>query len=194
MLRKSYDWVMQWADSPYGTWALFWLALAESSFFPIPPDVLLMALSLAKPSKAFIYAGVSSLGSLIGGVIGYFLGFGLMEAVGNPILHFYGAMDKFDTIRELYNNYDAWAVAIAGFTPIPYKVFTIAAGACEINLTVFIVASLISRSARFFIVAGLIYKFGKPVKGFIDKYFNLLTIIFVILLAAGFALVKIFFK
>lgn len=185
---------MQWADSPYGTWALFWLALAESSFFPIPPDVLLMALSLAKPSKAFIYAGVSSLGSLIGGVIGYFLGFGLMEAVGNPILHFYGAMDKFDTIRELYNNYDAWAVAIAGFTPIPYKVFTIAAGACEINLAVFIVASLLSRSARFFIVAGLIYKFGKPVKGFIDKYFNLLTIIFVILLAAGFALVKIFFK
>ena len=194
MLRKSYDWVMQWAESPYGTWALFWLALAESSFFPIPPDVLLMALSLSKPSKAFLYAGVSSLGSVIGGVIGYFLGFGFMEAVGNPILHFYGAMEKFDTIRELYNNYDAWAVAIAGFTPIPYKVFTIAAGACEINLAVFIVASLLSRSARFFIVAGLIYRFGKPVKGFIDKYFNLLTIVFVVLLVAGFALVKLFFK
>jgi membrane protein YqaA with SNARE-associated domain len=194
MLRKTYNWVMQWADSPYGTWALFWLALAESSFFPIPPDVLLMALSLSRPAKAFLYAAVSTAGSVLGGILGYFLGLGFMEVVGSPILEFYGAMDKFELIRNLYNEYDAWAVAIAGFTPIPYKVFTIAAGACEINIVIFILASALSRAARFYIVAGLIYKFGAPVKGFIDKYFNLLTILFVLLLLGGFLVVKLLFK
>lgn len=192
MLRRTYDWVMEWAHSPYGAWALFWLALAESSFFPVPPDVLLMALSLSKPAKAFIFAGVCSIGSVIGGLLGYFLGFGLMEAVGKPILEFYGALDKFEVISGLYNKYDAWAVAIAGFTPIPYKVFTIAAGACEINIAVFVLASIVSRSARFFIVGGLIYKFGEPVRGVIERYFNLLTIVFVLVLIAGFAVVKLF--
>ncbi|MDH3974355.1 MAG: VTT domain-containing protein [Deltaproteobacteria bacterium] len=190
MIRKTYDWVMQWAHSPYGTWALFWLALAESSFFPVPPDVLLMALSLSVPAKAFIYAAISSVGSVLGGVVGYFLGLGLMEAVGKPILEWYGVMEKFDIISAYYQEYDAWAVAVAGFTPIPYKVFTIAAGACEINLIVFILASLVSRSARFFIVGGLIYKFGEPVKGFIDKYFNILTLVFTVLLIGGFVLLK----
>lgn len=185
---------MQWAHSPYGAWALFLLALAESSFFPVPPDVLLMALSLSVPAKAFIYAAISSVGSVLGGVVGYFLGLGLMEAVGKPILEWYGVMGKFDIISGYYQKYDAWAVAVAGFTPIPYKVFTIAAGACEINLLVFIVASLVSRSARFFIVGGLIYKFGDPVKVFIDKYFNLLTIVFTILLIGGFVLVKLVLK
>ncbi len=192
MLRRTYDWVMQWAHSPYGTWALFWLALAESSFFPVPPDVLLTALSLSRPAKAFLYAGVCSVGSVIGGVIGYFLGFGLMEAVGRPILEMYGAMEKFNVIKGLYNRYDAWAVGVAGFTPIPYKIFTIAAGACEINIGIFILASLAGRSARFFMLGGLIYRFGEPVKDFIDRYFNLLTIIFIALLVAGFILVRIF--
>lgn len=191
MLRRTYDWVMQWAHSPYGAWALFWLAFAESSFFPVPPDVLLMALSLSVPSKAFMYAAVSSAGSVLGGLAGYFLGYGFMEAVGRPILEWYGVMDKFEVIRNFYNEYDAWAVGIAGFTPIPYKVFTIAAGACEINLAIFFAASLVSRSARFFLVSGLIYKFGEPVKGFIDKYFNILTIAFVVILIGGFALIKI---
>ncbi len=191
MIRKSYDWVMEWAHSPYGTWALFLIALAESSFFPVPPDVLLMALSISIPAKAFFYAAISSVGSVLGGVIGYFLGLAFMEAIGMPILNFYGATDKFDTIQTLYNEYDALAVMIAGFTPIPFKVFTIAAGACKINLFTFVVASLVSRSARFFIVGGLIYKFGEPVKGFIDKYFNVLTILFAVLLIAGFAVIRL---
>jgi membrane protein YqaA with SNARE-associated domain len=190
VLRKTYDWVMQWSSSPYAGWALFWLALVESSFFPVPPDVLLMAMSLSVPAKAFVYAAISSAGSVVGGMLGYFLGFGFMEAVGRPILEWYGVMDKFDKISGFYQEYDAWAVAIAGFTPLPYKVFTIAAGACEINFFIFVLASLLSRSARFFIVAGLIYKFGAPVKAFIEKYFNILTIVFALLLIGGFVLVK----
>ena len=190
MLRKTYDWVMQWSSSPYAGWALFWLALVESSFFPVPPDVLLMAMSLSVPAKAFVYAAISSAGSVLGGMLGYFLGFGFMEAVGRPILEWYGVMDKFDKISGFYQEYDAWAVAIAGFTPLPYKVFTIAAGACEINFFIFVLASLLSRSARFFIVAGLIYKFGVPVKVFIEKYFNILTIVFALLLVGGFVLIK----
>jgi len=194
MIRKTYDWVMSWAGSPYASWALFWLALAESSFFPVPPDVLLMALSLSNPARAFLYAGICTIGSVLGGLIGYFLGLGLMEAVGMPIIEFYGAVDKFDAIRTVFTENDFLAIAVAGFTPIPYKVFTIAAGACEINIFVFALASVLSRGARFYIVSGLIYKFGEPVKGFIDKYFNLLTILFVILLAGGFAIVKIIMK
>ena len=190
MLRKTYDWVMQWSASPYAGWALFWLALVESSFFPVPPDVLLMAMSLSVPAKAFVYAAISSAGSVLGGMLGYFLGFGFMEAVGRPILEWYGVMDKFDRISGFYREYDAWAVAIAGFTPLPYKVFTIAAGACEINFFIFVLASLFSRSARFFIVAGLIHRFGAPVKVFIEKYFNILTVVFVILLVGGFVLIK----
>lgn len=190
MLRKTYDWVMQWSSSPYAGWALFWLALIESSFFPVPPDVLLMAMSLSVPAKAFVYAAISSAGSVLGGMLGYFLGFGFMEALGRPILEWYGVMDKFDKISGFYQEYDAWAVAIAGFTPLPYKVFTIAAGACEINFFIFVLASLLSRSARFFIVAGLIYKFGAPVKVFIEKYFNILTIVFALLLVGGFVLIK----
>lgn len=190
MLRKTYDWVMQWSSSPYAGWALFWLALVESSFFPVPPDVLLMAMSLSVPVKAFVYAAISSAGSVLGGMLGYFLGFGFMEALGRPILEWYGVMDKFDKISGFYQEYDAWAVAIAGFTPLPYKVFTIAAGACEINFFIFVLASLLSRSARFFIVAGLIHKFGDPVKVFIEKYFNILTIVFALLLVGGFVLMK----
>ncbi len=190
MIRKTYDWVMQWSSSPYAGWALFWLALVESSFFPVPPDVLLMAMSLSVPAKAFVYAAISSVGSVLGGMLGYFLGFGFMEALGRPILDWYGVMDKFDKISGFYQEYDAWAVAIAGFTPLPYKVFTIAAGACEINFFIFVLASLLSRSARFFIVAGLNYKFGVPVNVFIEKYFNILTIVFAVLLIGGFVLIK----
>ncbi|MEE9165620.1 MAG: VTT domain-containing protein, partial [Nitrospinota bacterium] len=124
---------------------------------------------------------------------GYYIGVGLMDTIGYPILNFYGVMDKYKYIGKLYNQYNAWAVGIAGFTPIPYKVFTIAAGAFKIDFWVFLLASFVSRSARFFIVATLIYKFGSPIKVFIDKYFNLLTIIFTILLILGFVLIKFIF-
>jgi membrane protein YqaA with SNARE-associated domain len=184
---------LHWAKTPYGASALFILAFCESSFFPIPPDILLIALAISIPLKSFRYALICSIGSVLGGAFGYLIGVELMDTIGKPILVFYGVMDKYEHIGKLYNQYNARAVGIAGFTPIPYKVFTIAAGAFKIDFWVFLLASFISRSARFFIVAALIYKFGSPIKSFIDKYFNLLTIVFTLLLILGFILIKYIF-
>ncbi len=191
MLRNTYNWILGWAHSRHATWALFVLAFTESSFFPIPPDVLLMALAVSRPAKAFRYALICSVGSVLGGLFGYFIGYYFMDAVGMSVIDLYGLSGKFHYIQSLYTQYDAWAVGIAGFTPIPYKVFTITAGAFGIDLKVFLLASLVSRSARFFIIALLVYKYGESIKGFIDKYLGWLTIIFVVLLILGFALVKI---
>ena len=189
-LRRLYDWVQHFAETPYGSWALFLLAFAESSFFPVPPDILLIALAVSIPSKAFRYALICSVGSVLGGIFGYVIGYQFMEFIGFGILNFYGLTDKYESVAELYNRYNAWAVGIAGFTPIPYKVFTISAGAFKINFGVFLLASIVSRSARFFIVAGLIYVFGAQIRAFIEKYFNILAVIFVLLLVAGFILIR----
>ncbi len=191
MIRRFYDWVLSWAHSPYGIIALFGLAFTESSFFPIPPDVLLIALAMSRPSKAFLFAAVCSAGSVLGGMLGYGIGFYFMEFIGYNIIALYGLADKFEYIQELYRQYDAWAVGIAGFTPIPYKAFTITAGAFKINFLVFIGASLVSRSLRFFIIAFLIYRYGSPIKRFIDRYFNVLTVAFILLLALGFIILKL---
>lgn len=190
MLRRLYDWVMHWADTPYGTWALFLLAFCESSFFPIPPDILLIALAVASPKKSIKYALVCSVGSVLGGCFGYLIGWRFMETIGNKIILFYDFGDKFNYIKHLYQSYDAWAVGVAGFTPIPYKVFTISAGAFRINFPVFLFASLVSRSARFFLVGALIYRFGPKIQAFIEKYFNILAIAFTVLLIAGFVGIK----
>jgi membrane protein YqaA with SNARE-associated domain len=190
MLKRTYEWVLSWAHTPYGGLALFILAFAESSFFPIPPDVLLIALALSIPSRAFYFAFLCAIGSVLGGSFGYVIGMYLMDIVGDSIIGFYGLTDKYEYIQTLYRDYDAWAVAIAGFTPIPYKAFTITAGAFKINFWVFLGASFVSRALRFFIVAWLIYKYGKPIKGFIDKYLNLLSILFVIIVVGGFILLK----
>ena len=194
MLRKLYDWVLHWAETPYGSWALFLLAFCESSFFPIPPDILLIALAIAVPRKALKYAWICSVGSVLGGCFGYLIGWQFMNTLGSKIISFYGLAGKFETIETLYRAYDAWAIGIAGFTPIPYKVFTISAGAFEINFAVFLAASLVSRSARFFLVGGLIYLFGPKIQPFIDRYFNILVVVFTVLLIAGFILIKGFFK
>jgi len=190
LLRKLYDWVLHWANTPYGVVALFLLTFSEASFFPIPPDVLLIALCLSAPSKAFRFALVCTIGSILGGMFGYFLGIEFYDLVGKKIIAFYHLTEKYDTVANLYNQYNAIAVGIAGFTPIPYKLFTILAGVCEINFPVFVVASFVSRGARFFIVATLIWKYGDRIKVFIDKYFNLLTIVFTILLVGGFVVVR----
>ncbi len=193
MLRRLYSWVLHWAETPYGIWALFLLAFCESSFFPIPPDVLLIALAVSIPKKSFKYALVCTAGSLMGGCLGYLIGWQFMASVGEKIIEFYGLTHKMQYIKDLYVQYDAWAIGIAGFTPIPYKVFTISAGAFDINFTVFVIASAVSRAARFFLVGWLIYIFGPKIKTFIDKYFNMLAIAFVVLLVAGFAIITIFF-
>ena len=190
MLRKLYDWVLHWAETPYGSWALFLLAFCESSFFPIPPDVLLIALAVAIPKRSFRYALICSMGSVLGGCLGYLIGWHFMAGIGERIIEFYGLTQKIDYIQSLYIAYDAWAIGIAGFTPIPYKVFTISAGAFHINFMVFVIASLVSRAARFFLVGGLIYVFGPKIQAFIDKYFNVLAVVFTVLLVAGFVVIK----
>ncbi|MEJ2638734.1 MAG: DedA family protein [Desulfosarcinaceae bacterium] len=193
MLKRLYDWVLHWADTPYGSWALFALAFAESSFFPLPPDVLLIALAVGRPRRSFRFALICSVGSVLGGALGYLIGWHFMAAVGERIVAFYGLQPKVVYIGQLYNHYNAWAVGIAGFTPIPYKVFTIAAGMFKINFGIFMLASLVSRSARFFLVGTLIYWFGPRIRSFIDRYFNLLAVAFTVLLVGSFILIKYLF-
>jgi len=193
MLRRMYDWVIRWAETPYGDWALFIIAFCESSFFPIPPDVLLIALGIAIPKKSLRYALLCSVGSVLGGCFGYLIGWQFMAGFGEKIINLYGFGDKYSYIQDLFIKYDAWAISIAGFTPIPYKIFTIAAGAFKIDFTIFFIASAVSRSARFFVVGGLIYYFGPRIQGFINKYFDMLAVAFTILLVAGFVAVKYFF-
>lgn len=193
IIKKLYDWVLHWAVTPYAVPALAILSFCESSFFPVPPDVLLIAMAIAIPKKSFRYAFICTGSSVIGGMFGYIIGLKLIDTIGFQILNLYGAMDKYEYIQLLYNKYDAWAVGIAGFTPIPYKVFTIAAGAFKINFPVFVLASIAGRAGRFFLVAAFIYFFGPKIKEFIDKYFNLLCIAFMILLIGGFLLVKYVF-
>lgn len=193
MLRRLYDWILHWADTPFGGWALFFLAFSESSFFPIPPDVLLIALAIAIPAKSFKYALICSAGSVLGGCFGYLIGWQFMAGIGDRIIEFYHLQERWTLIETLYRRYDAWAIAIAGFTPIPYKLFTISAGAFKINFTVFVLASVISRSARFFLVGALIYIFGPKIRIFIDKYFDILAVAFTVLLIVGFVAIKYLF-
>lgn len=189
-LRKLYDWVLHWAETPYGTPALFILAVAESSFFPVPPDVLLITLCLSVPVRAFRFALVCTLGSLAGGIVGYGIGLYGYEAVGKPIIELYNAQPVMDKVALLYEEYGFLGVLVAAVTPIPYKVFTISSGFFRFDFLQFITASAIGRSLRFFVVAGLIWKFGAPIRDFIDRYFNVLTIVFTVLLVGGFALIK----
>lgn len=189
-VRRLYDWVLHWAATPYGVWALAVLAFAESSFFPIPPDVLLMALALGAPQRALFFALVCSISSVLGGAFGYVIGAFLWDHLSGFFLTFVFSQEIFDLVAAKYAENAFWAVFTAGLTPIPYKVFTIAAGVFDIDFGVFLFSSVLSRSARFFAVAGLIYYFGPPIRVFIDKYFNLLSILFVVLLIGGFAIVR----
>lgn len=190
LLQRIYNRCMEWIATPAGIWALFFIALAESSFFPIPPDVFLIALCIGNPKKSFKYAAVCSAGSVIGGALGYGLGMGFMDTAGQYILNVYGLQEKYAVVQSLYQHHDALAVGAAGFTPLPYKLFTITAGAFKINFVTFILVSAVSRSARFFLVSALIYRFGAPVQYFINRYFNILTVVFLLLLAGGFVLIK----
>lgn len=191
VLRRVYDVCMEWLESQYGIYVLFAIAFVESSFFPIPPDVFLIALCIAIPKRSFKYAAVCAFGSVLGGAFGYGLGLWAMESVGRPIVDWYGLTDKYEQVRVLYQEYDVLAIFAAGFTPLPYKLFTITAGAFHIDFSKFMFVSLLSRSARFFLVAAFIWKFGAPVKTYIDRYFNILSIVFMILLVGGFLLIKV---
>ena len=190
LIRRLYDWVLHWSATPYALPALGIIAFVESSVFPIPPDVLLIAMVVAVPAGWARYAIVCSLASVVGGMFGYWIGYSFMDVIGNEIVALYHFQEKFDKIAGLYQQYEGWAVAAAGFTPLPYKVFTLAAGAFKIDFPTFVFASALSRSARFFLVAALLWKFGPPVKALIEKYFNLFSIAFFILLVLGFYVLK----
>jgi membrane protein YqaA with SNARE-associated domain len=201
ILRKLYDWVLHWAETPYGAPALFLLAFVESSFFPIPPDALLIALALGASTRAFRFASLCTIGSVLGAFLGYAIGHFLWWTPAGEftgIAEFFFAnipgftRDAFYAIQKTYETYDFWIIFTAGFTPVPYKVITISSGAFNIGLAIFIIASSISRGARFFLVALLIRKFGPRIKSFIDRYFNWLAIAFTVLLIGGFLAIKHF--
>ncbi|WP_298816700.1 YqaA family protein [uncultured Roseibium sp.] len=190
MLRRLYDWTLSLAAGPRAPAALGSVSFVESSFFPIPPDILLIPMVIARREKAWWYALLCTLTSVAGGILGYLIGMFLFEQVAQPILSFYGKMDKFDQFRLVFNEWGWWFVFIAGLTPFPYKVITIASGVAGLSLPVFILASIVSRGIRFFFVAGLLYVFGPPIKDFIEKRLGLMFTIFVVLLVGGFLLIK----
>ena len=198
-VRDLYDWVLKWSESKYGTIALVVMAFAEASFFPIPPDILLIALALGARKKAIRYGILCSLGSIVGAMFGFGIGYflwwsnpgefsGLAQFFFNIIPGF--TQDLFYRIQEQYNAWNFWVIFTAGFTPIPFKIFTVSAGAFNINFSLFLIASTISRSARFLLVTVLIWKFGEPIRNFIDQYFNKLAILFTVLLIGGFFIIR----
>lgn len=186
MIRRLYDWTLSLAQSPYALWALAVVAFIESSFFPIPPDVLMIPMIIARPSRAFLIAGVATLASVLGGLFGYFIGFALFETIGQPIFDFYGKADAVAEFSANFNEYGAWAVLIAGITPFPFKVITIMSGVTGLSLPVFIVSSIIARAFRFFLVAALLWKFGEPIRDFIERRLGLVFTVFCVLLVGGF--------
>lgn len=195
IVKRLYDWMLSWGESRWGALALFLFAFAESSFFPIPPDVLLIALCLGAVARSFRFAAICTAGSILGAMLGYAIGFFAWQTTAGEytaLAHFFFnhvfSVEAFEKVGALYDQYNFWIVFTAGFTPLPYKIFTITGGLFHINFVMFIIASIISRGLRFFLIAGLIWKFGAPIKGFIDKYFNLLAIAFTVLLVGSFFL------
>jgi membrane protein YqaA with SNARE-associated domain len=193
IFRNLYDWVLHWAHTPYGAPALFLLAFVESSIFPVPPDILLIALCMVLPHRSWRFALIASLGSVLGGALGYCIGWGLWTLVADFFFDYIPGFtpELFSHVQTLFARYNFWVVFTAGFTPIPYKVITIGAGVFKVDFIMFMMASIVSRSLRFFLVAGLLYRFGPGIRSFIEKYFNLLCIAFMLLLFGGFLLLKL---
>jgi membrane protein YqaA with SNARE-associated domain len=192
-LRGLYDWTMHWAETPQCLVALLLIAFAESSFFPIPPDVLLIAIVAAAPRKWWQAALVCTVGSVTGALLGYAIGYGLMATVGQSIVDFYHAQRHWDRVVELYNGeWGIWFLAAAAFTPIPYKVATIAAGATHMAVLPFVLVSILGRGARFFLVAAILRVFGPPVRRTLEKNFDLAALLFLVLLVGGFLVLRAF--
>lgn len=191
MVRRLYDWTMDLAARKNALWVLAAVAFIESSVFPIPPDVLLIPMILAARNSAWRYAAACTIASVLGGMLGYAIGAGLYEGVGRPILDFYGYGAKFADFTARYNEYGGWIVFIAGVTPFPYKVITIASGVTHLDLGTFTLASVLARGLRFFVVAALLYWIGQPIREFIEKRLGLIFILFCVLLVGGFVLLKV---
>ena len=190
MLKRLYDRTMALAAHRHAKWWLALISFVESSVFPIPPDVMLIPMVLARRTDAWRIAAVCTLASVAGGCAGYAIGFFLFDAVGRPLLEFYGQMEAFTEFQGCYNELGAWIVFGAGTTPFPYKVITIASGVTGLDFLVFTVASVLARGVRFFLVAGLLWYFGEPIRGFIERHLGKLTVLFFVLLLGGFVIAK----
>ena len=194
MIKRLYNWILSWSESRWGWLALFTIALFEASWFPLPPDILLIALCLGATKRSFRFATICLVGSVLGAALGYMIGYflwttpsGEATALANLFYEYIFSVDSFNNVGALYDRFNFWIVFTAGFTPLPFKLFTIAGGMFHINFLMFIIASMVSRGMRFFLIAWLIWKFGAPIKSFIEKYFNLLATLFTIMLI-GFTL------
>jgi membrane protein YqaA with SNARE-associated domain len=190
VIRRLYDWTMGLAAHARASWALGGVSFVESSVFPIPPDVLLIPMVLADRKRAWRFAAICTITSVLGGMLGYAIGLFLFEQLGEPLLSFYGYTEKFDVFQAKYEEWGAWAVFIAGVTPFPYKVITILSGVAALDPVTFVIASILARGIRFFLVAGLLWKFGEPIRSFIEERLHLLTIIFCVLLVGGFVFAR----
>lgn len=189
-MKKLLDWVWELSATRGAVLVLFLVAVSESIFFPLPPDLMLIPMCLARRDRWYYYAGVCLVGSVIGGVVGYFVGYYFMDAVGLPLIELYGMMDKYAQIQVWYETWNAWVVAVAGFTPLPYKLCTLTAGAFQVNFLVFLIASTLSRGIRFFVVAGLLYLFGEKIRYFMEKRFELFALVTGLGVLAGFLAIK----
>lgn len=191
MIKRLYDWTLSLAEHPRALWALAVVAFVESSFFPIPPDIIMIPMIIARPNRAFLIAGVALVSSVLGGLLGYAIGAFAYEALGQPILAALGKGDAMAEFAIRFNDLGFWAVLTAGVTPFPYKVITIMSGWTGMPMGVFITTSILARGLRFFLVAGLLWKFGEPIRDFIEKRLGLMFTLFIVLLIAGFAAVKV---
>ena len=190
MLRKLYDWTLTLAGHKHALLALAFVALIESSIFPIPPDILLIPIILAMRDRAWFIAGICTVASVLGGMLGYGIGYFMFEQIGKPIMAFYNYAVEFSEFQVTYNNWGAWAVFFAGVTPFPYKVITILSGVTGLSMPVFIFASILARGLRFFIIAALLWKYGNSIRAFIECHLGPLFSLFVVLLLGSFVLVK----
>lgn len=190
LIHDLYNWTLRLAGHKKATTALAGVSFAESSFFPIPPDIMLIPMCVARRDKAFSYAFICTVSSVIGGFFGYAIGYFLFETIGEAIINFYTAGDDFAKMKALYDEHGGWLIVAKGMTPIPYKILTIMSGIFHQNLLVFFAASVVARAMRFYLVAALIWKYGAPIQAFIEKRLMLMTTIFLILLIGGFVAIK----
>ena len=192
MLKRLYDHMIETAAGPNALWVLIAIAFAESSFFPIPPDIILIPMMLARPRDAWRLAAICMAASVVGGLLGYAIGYWGFDLVGRPILEFYHAMGCYDALKAGFDRWGVWIIIIKGMTPIPYKLVTIASGVAHFDLIAFVGASIISRSLRFFLLAALLWWFGPAVRDFIEKRLMLVTSLFAVALVGGFAIIAIY--
>ena len=193
MFKRLYNWTISLSESPRAPYALGAVSFAESSFFPVPPDVMLLPMSLARPDRAFHYALICTITSVVGGIVGYMIGSLLYDSVGQWLIKFYGLGDKLDSFRALYQQYGHWIILIKGMTPIPYKLVTIASGLAGYDFFWFVVLSIITRGARFFLLAGLLNKYGVPIRAFVEKNLTAIGILLIATIVGGFYAVKYLF-